>query len=104
MPGATSHSGRAGSSGVQGEGADTGAEISPEALPHIFDRFYQADPSRPGGRKHGAGLGLAIVKEIVWAHSGKISVRSETGTGSTFTVSLPLTTPEASIVVAKRKT
>jgi two-component system sensor histidine kinase ResE len=83
--------------------ADTGAGISPESLSHIFERFYQADPSRPGGRKHGSGLGLAIVKEIVVAHGGKISVRSELGTGSTFIVSLPLTTPEASTVVSKRK-
>jgi len=92
------------SSGIQVEVTDTGAGISPEALPHIFDRFYQADPSRPGGRKHGSGLGLAIVKEIVGAHGGKISVRSEPGKGSTFTVSLPLTTPEASTIVSKRKT
>ena len=98
-------------SGVQVEVIDTGAGISVEALPHIFDRFYQADPSRPGGRKHGAGLGLAIVKEIVGAHGGKISVRSEPGpalsgdegTGSAFTVTLPLTTPEASTIVSKRK-
>jgi signal transduction histidine kinase len=92
------------SSGIQVEVTDTGAGISSEALPHIFDRFYQADPSRPGGRKHGSGLGLAIVKEIVGAHGGKISVRSEPGKGSTFTVSLPLTTPEASTIVSKRKT
>jgi signal transduction histidine kinase len=92
------------SSGIQVEVTDTGTGISPEALPHIYDRFYQADPSRPGGRKHGSGLGLAIVKEIVGAHGGKISVRSEPGKGSTFTVSLPLTTPEASTIVSKRKT
>jgi signal transduction histidine kinase len=90
-------------SGVQVEVTDSGAGISPETLPHIFDRFYQADPSRPGGQKHGAGLGLAIVKEIVGAHGGKISVRSEPGIGSTFIVSLPLTSPDASTVVSKRK-
>src|SRR3972149_7185682 len=39
---------------------DTGAGIPSEALAHIFDRFYQADPSRKGGEKHGAGLGLAM--------------------------------------------
>ena len=91
-------------SGVQVDVVDTGAGISAEALPHIFDRFYQADPSRPGGRKHGTGLGLAIVKEIVGAHGGKISVPSAPGTGSTFTISLPLTMPEPSKVVSKRKT
>jgi signal transduction histidine kinase len=81
------------SSGIQVQVTDTGTGIPPEALPHLFDRFYQADPSRPGGSKHGAGLGLAIVKEIVRAHGGKISVLSQPGAGSTFTVNLPLVTP-----------
>jgi signal transduction histidine kinase len=81
---------------VQVDVVDSGAGIPPEALPHIFERFYQADPSRPGGEKHGSGLGLAITKEIVAAHGGKMSVRSTTGTGSTFTVSLPLTRSVAS--------
>lgn len=70
--------------------ADTGAGIPADALPHIFERFYQADPSRPGGVKHGAGLGLAIVQEIVAAHSGRITVRSQEGLGTTFIVHLPL--------------
>jgi len=90
------------SSGIQVEVADNGEGVSPEALPHIFDRFYQADPSRPGGRKHGAGLGLAIVKEILRAHGGKINVHSELGKGSTFIIYLPLTTPEARTVVSNR--
>ena len=89
--------------GVQVEVADNGTGIPGDALPYIFDRFYQVDLSRPGGKHHGAGLGLAIVKEIVGAHGGKISVRSEPGMGSTFTITLPLTTPEASTVVSKRK-
>jgi two-component system OmpR family sensor kinase len=88
---------------IQVEVSDTGAGIPPEALAHIFDRFYQADPSRPGGRKHGAGLGLSIVKEIIAAHGGKITVRSAPGEGSTFTITLPLTNPQASTVVSKRK-
>jgi signal transduction histidine kinase len=88
---------------VRVEVADTGAGIPAEAQAHIFERFFQADPSRPGGARHGAGLGLAIVKEIVAAHGGTISVRSEPGTGSTFTVTLPLTTQDASTVVSKRK-
>jgi len=71
--------------------ADTGTGVVEEALPHLFERFYQADPSRAGGEKHGAGLGLAIVKEIVEAHSGKIGVRSQAGQGTTFTILLPLT-------------
>ena len=89
--------------GVQVEVADNGTGIPGEALPYIFDRFYQADLSRPGGKHHGAGLGLAIVKEIVKAHGGKISVRSEPGLGSTFIITLPLSTPEAGTVVSKRK-
>jgi two-component system sensor histidine kinase ResE len=88
---------------IQVDVADTGAGIPPEALPHIFERFYQADPSRPGGEKHGTGLGLAIVKEIVGAHSGKISVRSTADTGSLFTVTLPLTPPDTSAVTRRKK-
>jgi signal transduction histidine kinase len=81
-------------SGIQVDVEDTGAGIPPEALPYIFSRFYQADLSRSGGQKHGAGLGLAIVKEILEAHGGKISVRSELNKGSTFIVDLPLKIPE----------
>lgn len=67
--------------------ADTGPGISPEQLPHIFDRFYRGskDDSLPG-----SGLGLSIVKAIIEAHRGKIEVKSELGQGSTFTVYLPL--------------
>ncbi len=68
---------------------DTGSGISTDALPHIFDRFYQADPSRAGG-EHGAGLGLAIVREIVTAHGGTIEVHSTPGVGSEFSILLPL--------------
>jgi signal transduction histidine kinase len=69
---------------------DTGTGVAQEALPHLFDRFYQADRSRAGGEKHGAGLGLAIVQEILQAHGGRISVRSEVGHGTTFVIHLPL--------------
>jgi len=89
--------------GVQVEVADTGAGIPPQAVARIFDRFYQADSSRQGGRKHGAGLGLAIAREIVQAHGGTISVRSSPGSGSTFSVTLPLSTPDASTVVRRRQ-
>jgi two-component system sensor histidine kinase ResE len=75
--------------------SDTGAGIPAESQAHIFDRFYQADPSRRGGAKHGAGLGLAIVHEIVQAHGGRIGVRSRLGEGTTFDVFLPLGSKEA---------
>ena len=69
---------------------DSGTGVPNEALPHLFDRFYQADSSRTGGEEHGAGLGLAIAQEIVQAHGGKIGVRSSVGQGTTFTIRLPL--------------
>jgi len=75
---------------IEFEVADSGVGVSREALPRLFDRFYQADPSRAGGENHGAGLGLAIAQEIVQAHGGKIGVRSTVGHGTTFTIRLPL--------------
>ena len=69
---------------------DTGSGVPNEALPRLFDRFYQVDQSRAGGAGHSTGLGLAIVKEIVQAHGGRIGVRSQAGHGSTFTIHLPL--------------
>jgi signal transduction histidine kinase len=74
-----------------------------EVLPSIFERFYQADLSRPGGEKHGTGLGLAIVKEIMAVHGGKISVRSTPHIGSTFTVNLPLIMPDALTMTRQNK-
>lgn len=69
---------------------DTGAGIDPGFLPHVFDRFRQADPSIT--RAHGGlGLGLSIVRQLVEAHGG--SVRADSpgkGHGATFTVTLPL--------------
>lgn len=69
---------------------DTGEGIDPEALPHLFERFYRADRSRTRQRG-GAGLGLAIASAIVEAHKGTITVESQAGKGSLFTVHLPLT-------------
>jgi signal transduction histidine kinase len=68
--------------------ADTGAGISGEQLPHIFDKFFQADNQAQAATK-GTGLGLAIAKEIVEAHGGKITVESRVGEGTTFVVTLP---------------
>ncbi len=59
--------------GVEISVGDNGAGIPPEDLPHIFDRFYQADKSRSAG---GSGLGLAICKQIVDAHAGHISAQN----------------------------
>lgn len=75
-----------GSGAVAIEVADTGAGIAPGHLPHIFERFYRADPARSRG---GLGLGLAIAKAVAEAHGGSIAVASETGKGSTFTVKIP---------------
>jgi two-component system sensor histidine kinase ResE len=82
--------------------SDTGAGIPAEALAHIFDRFYQADPSRRGGAKHGAGLGLAIAHEVMQAHGGKINVRSKLGEGTSFDVFLPLMGKSAATIVPRK--
>lgn len=66
---------------------DTGPGIPPAALPHIFERFYRVETSRTSA---GTGLGLAIAKELIEAQSGMVTVESQLGRGSVFTVSLPL--------------
>jgi heavy metal sensor kinase len=67
--------------------SDTGPGIPPAAAPHIFERFYRADQSRP--RDGGFGLGLAIVKWIAESHHGAVDLSTKPGAGSVFTVSLP---------------
>jgi heavy metal sensor kinase len=68
---------------------DTGTGIAPEALPHLFDRFYRGDPAR-SRQDGGFGLGLAIVKWVAESHGGTVEVFSQPGAGSTFTVTLPI--------------
>jgi two-component system phosphate regulon sensor histidine kinase PhoR len=65
---------------------DTGIGIEPEELDRVFERFFKADRGRGSS---GTGLGLAIVKHIVQAHAGTVSVESQPGRGSTFTMRLP---------------
>ncbi len=69
---------------------DSGIGIAPGDLPHIFERFWRADPARSRtGERPGVGLGLAITKWIAEAHGGSITVQSRPGRGSVFTVRLP---------------
>jgi heavy metal sensor kinase len=67
---------------------DCGQGILPEHLPHLFERYYRADSARTRSTG-GFGLGLAIANTIICAHRGKITVESEVGVGTTFTVCLP---------------
>lgn len=71
--------------------SDTGIGIPEDEMDYIFDRFYQAANARNAGRSF--GLGLSSVKAIIEEHKGTISVESQYGKGSTFTVSLPLSYP-----------
>ena len=67
---------------------DNGTGIAPEDLDKIWQRFWQADPSR--GENGSSGLGLAMVKEIAEFHGGGVSVESTLGKGSTFSLRIPL--------------
>ncbi|MBV8082022.1 MAG: HAMP domain-containing histidine kinase [Candidatus Eremiobacteraeota bacterium] len=68
--------------------SDTGSGIPADALPHIFERFYRADPAHSRSIE-GTGLGLAVVRSIVRAHGGDVSVKSAIGEGTTISVTLP---------------
>jgi len=69
--------------------SDSGIGIPQEDLPYVFDRFFKAHAPIREGKEIGSGLGLTISKEIITAHGGDISVRSNLGKGSTFTFSIP---------------
>jgi signal transduction histidine kinase len=67
--------------------SDTGSGIPPEEIPRIWERLFRGDTSRA---ERGLGLGLSLVKAIVEAHGGSVEVESTVGSGSTFTISLPM--------------
>jgi signal transduction histidine kinase len=69
--------------------SDTGPGISKADRAHLFERFYRGEAGRESGAP-GTGLGLAICKEIMDLHNGRISVQSEIGQGSTFTIWLTI--------------
>jgi signal transduction histidine kinase len=69
---------------------DSGIGIPPEELPRIWDRLFRGDQSRS---ERGLGLGLSLVKAVVEAHGGQVAVESTPGTGSRFSVTLPVDSP-----------
>jgi heavy metal sensor kinase len=70
------------------EVSDNGIGISPEALPHVFERFYRSEQPE-ARRESGTGLGLSMVQAIVESHRGKVTVESREGSGSIFRVQMP---------------
>jgi PAS domain S-box-containing protein len=68
--------------------SDTGCGIPPAELPRIFERFHRVEGT-PGRTNEGTGIGLALVQELVKLHGGTVTVESEVGHGTTFTVSIP---------------
>jgi two-component system OmpR family sensor kinase len=69
--------------------ADSGPGLTPEALQHVFDRFWRGDPSR-ARQSGGAGLGLAIVAAVAQAHGGSVTAGNRPDGGAVFTLRLPL--------------
>lgn len=79
---------------------DNGYGISPEDLPHIFERFYQGRAA-DSGVEAGVGLGLYVVRGLVEQLGGRLSVKSEVGSGSTFTICLPMCADDESSGLAE---
>ena len=70
--------------------ADDGIGIPLRDRDRIFERFYRAEPADDGRRASGGGLGLSIVRHVVQGHGGSVTVKSQEGVGSTFTIDLPV--------------
>ena len=86
---------RAGPNGVEAWVSDTGPGIAFQDVPHVFERFWRSEKSRPlkgifdSRKTGGSGIGLALVKQLVEAHGGRVSVESAPGQGTTFRIVLP---------------
>ncbi len=81
---------------------DKGVGINPEDLKKIFEPFYRS-PAVTGAQIHGSGLGLSIVKSICEAMGGRLTVESEVGKGSSFSVHLPAAKkPETEVDISQR--
>ena len=76
--------------------ADTGAGIAPEALAHVFERYYRGEGPRTRGT--GTGLGLAIARAVAQAHGGTLTAQSRPGEGATFRLAISIETPPAQAV------
>ena len=85
------------------EVADTGMGMTPDEQSRLFERFYRTE-SATHGAIQGSGLGLAISQAIAHAHGGAITLESETGVGSTFTLAIPLMSPDAVSATAAEST
>jgi two-component system heavy metal sensor histidine kinase CusS len=85
------------------EVVDTGCGIPAAHLPHVFDRFYRADPSR-SSKNGSVGLGLAIVRSIVGLHGGTVDITSEVGQGTRVTMHFPKNSSTSSLSVAAPST
>jgi heavy metal sensor kinase len=73
---------------------DTGIGMAPDVVPHVFERFYRADTAR-SSQVDGAGLGLSLVRWIADQHGAAVDLESRPGHGSTFTISMPVSTAES---------
>ena len=72
--------------------SDTGIGIAPDHLPHIFERYYRADPSRhrAAGMPGGTGVGLTVARELALANDCRLVVEATGGSGTTFLLEVPL--------------